>query len=79
MEITDSVVTKTYSMTLGHVAKVRALAKVMKMGQSEVLRLAVDELYEAVKAGGTIETTLDGPDEALPVPLVIMPAPGQGA
>lgn len=46
MQDTKIMAIKTYSLTLEAIAKIRDLADRLGMNQSEIVRLAVDKLYE---------------------------------
>lgn len=43
-------VTKTYSLTLEHIAKVTDMADRAGVSQAEILRMAIDMLYQSMQA-----------------------------
>ena len=52
-------VSKTYSLTIGHIMRVADLAERLKISQGEVMRNAIDLLYEKHQNGETEEPLKD--------------------
>lgn len=48
----DFAVTKTYSLTMLHIAKVTDLAERLGVSQAEIVRRAIDLLWEQEKGNG---------------------------
>lgn len=43
-------VTKTYSLTMEHIAKVTDMADRIGVSQAEILRMAIDMMYQSMQA-----------------------------
>jgi hypothetical protein len=49
MNLHEYPINRTYGLTLEHISKVSTLSDYLEINQSEVIRMAIDKLYEEIR------------------------------